>query len=67
MQNKEVKLKEKIKILEEKTKTNKQNHSPKNLNVGIRISVDLVSTIIVSIFPAMKAAKLDPVKSLKYE
>ena len=34
MQNKEVKLKEKIKILEEKNKTNKQNHSPKNLNVG---------------------------------
>ena len=24
-------------------------------------------TIIVSIFPALKAAKLDPVKSLKYE
>jgi len=24
-------------------------------------------TIIVSIFPALKAAKLDPIKSLKYE
>ena len=27
----------------------------------------IVITIIVSIFPAMKASKLDPVKSLKYE
>ena len=27
----------------------------------------LLSTIIVSIFPAIKASKLDPIQSLKYE
>ena len=27
----------------------------------------IIITIIVSIFPAIKASKLDPVKSLKYE
>ena len=58
MQNNEVKLNEKIKILEEKNKTNKQNHSPKTLNVGIRMSVDLVSTIIVSIFIGLGIDKI---------
>ena len=39
-----------------------------NLSSIIIISICSISiTIIVSIFPALKAAKLDPIKSLKYE
>ena len=39
-----------------------------NINSIILISICSISiTILVSIFPAMKASKLDPVKSLKYE
>jgi len=39
-----------------------------NLNSIIIISICSISiTILVSIFPAIKASKLDPVKSLKYE
>ena len=49
MESKELKLKEKIKVFEEKSNLNKKNHSPKNVNVGIRVSIDLISTIIVSI------------------
>ena len=49
MKSKEFKLKEKIKVFEEKNNLNKKNHSPKNVNVGIRVSIDLISTIIVSI------------------
>ena len=39
-----------------------------NLDSIILISIcSIVATIIVSIFPAIKASKLDPIKNLKYE
>ena len=58
MKSKELKLKEKIKVFEEKSNLNKKNNSPKNVNVGVRVSIDLISTIIVSILIGLGIDKI---------
>ena len=58
MKSKELKLKEKIKVFEEKNNLNKKNHFQKNVNVGIRVSIDLISTIIVSILIGLGIDKI---------
>ena len=58
MNSKELKLKEKIKVFEEKSNLNKKNNSPKNVNVGVRVSIDLISTIIVSILIGLGIDKI---------
>ena len=58
MQNKQTKLKEKIKIFEEENKNIKEKKESKNLNLGIKTSIDLISTIIVSVLIGLGIDKI---------
>ena len=43
---------------------------PSEININSILIITICSiliTIVVSIFPALKAANMDPIKSLKYE
>ena len=58
MKNNQTKLREKIKNLEEKNKSIKKSNSSKNFNVGTRISIDLVATLVVSILIGLGIDKI---------
>ena len=58
MKNNQTKLREKIKNLEEKNKSIKKSNSSKNFNVGTRISIDLVATLVVSVLIGLGIDKI---------
>ena len=58
MEKNQTKLKRKIKIFEEKHKELKNSDTSKKINVGLRVSIDLVSTIIVSVLIGLGIDKI---------
>ena len=58
MKNNQTKLREKIKNFEEKNNSTKKSNSSKNFNVGTRISIDLVATLVVSILIGLGIDKI---------
>ena len=58
MKNNQTKLREKIKNFEEKNNSTKKVIHQKNFNVGTRISIDLVATLVVSILIGLGIDKI---------
>ena len=58
MEKNQTKLKKKIMIFEEKHKELKNSDTSKKINVGLRVSIDLVSTIIVSVLIGLGIDKI---------